>query len=157
MLKKFKHNLSHSNFYNWPTTCCQLILWDKYLWTPNTISLALNKLNCFIVCQRYIHILNRMLELAWPKKIKSILEQQYMFSVLYCQYHACWCSGDFRSQSISRHGILSQSQNIPSPASQYQNNVLWKYFGFTINSIEYYSIGYSDKLYDRSLIIFPYK
>ena len=28
-----------------------------------------------------------------------------MLSVLQSQYNACWCSGNFRSQSISRHGI----------------------------------------------------
>ena len=25
MLKKLKHNHSHSDFYDWPATCCQLI------------------------------------------------------------------------------------------------------------------------------------
>ena len=44
--------------------------------------------------------------------------QHYMLAILYCQYHACWCSGDFRSQCISRHGIDPQSQNILSPASE---------------------------------------
>ena len=42
----------------------------------------------------------------------------YMMSVLCSQYHACWWSGDFRSQGISRHGIDPQSRNIPSPASE---------------------------------------
>ena len=28
-----------------------------------------------------------------------------MLCVLHNQYHACWCSGDFRSQGINRHGI----------------------------------------------------
>ena len=37
--------------------------------------------------------------------MKLILEQQYILSVLHNQYHARWCSGDFRSQGISRHGI----------------------------------------------------
>ena len=40
-----------------------------------------------------------------------------MLSVLHSQHHACWCSGDFRNQGISSHGIDPQSQNIPSPAS----------------------------------------
>ena len=44
------------------------------------------------------------------------VKQQYMLSVLHTQYHVCWCSGDFRSQSISSHGIDPQSQNILSPA-----------------------------------------
>ena len=41
-----------------------------------------------------------------------------MLSVLHSQYHACWCTGDFRSQCISRHGIDHQSRIIPSPASE---------------------------------------
>ena len=31
-----------------------------------------------------------------------------MLPILYWQWHTCWCSGDFRSQSISRHGIDPQ-------------------------------------------------
>ena len=48
--------------------------------------------------------------------MKLTLELQYMLSVLQSLfiYHARWCSGDFRSQSISRHGIGSQSWNIIS-------------------------------------------
>ena len=37
--------------------------------------------------------------------MKLSLEQQCILSVLQSQYHACWCSDDFRSQGISRHGI----------------------------------------------------
>ena len=40
-----------------------------------------------------------------------------MLPVLHSQYHACWCTGGFRSQCISRHGIDPQSRNIPSPVS----------------------------------------
>ena len=39
-----------------------------------------------------------------------------MLSVVYNQCHVCWCSGDFRSQSINRNGTDPQSYNIPSPA-----------------------------------------
>ena len=46
------------------------------------------------------------------------LEQKYMLSILLSQYHSCWCSGDFRGQCISRHGIDPQSRNMPSPASE---------------------------------------
>ena len=46
------------------------------------------------------------------------MEQPYMLPILYWWYLACWCSGDFRSQNISRHGIDPQSWNIPSPASE---------------------------------------
>ena len=44
------------------------------------------------------------------------MEQPYVLPLLYCQCHACWCTGDFRSQAISRHGIDFQSRNIPSLA-----------------------------------------
>ena len=39
-----------------------------------------------------------------------------MLSVVHNQCHVCWCSGDFRSQSINRNGTDPQSYNIPSPA-----------------------------------------
>ena len=55
--------------------------------------------------------------------MKLRLEQEDMF-VLHSQYHACWCSGDFRSQSISKHGIDLKSQNIPSPASKELKDIL---------------------------------
>ena len=75
-------------------------------------------LNCFKDYKRYIHILNHISNLAWPKWMKLSLEQHYMLYVLHSQYHACWCTGDFRSQCISRHDIDLQSRNIPSPASE---------------------------------------
>ena len=75
-------------------------------------TLTVNMLNY----KRHIHILNRILDLAWPKWMKLTLERQFMSSVL--QYHACWCSGDFRSQGISRHGINQINWNIASPASE---------------------------------------
>ena len=41
-----------------------------------------------------------------------------MYTVLHRQYYACWCSGNFRSQGMSKHGIDPESQNILSPASE---------------------------------------
>ena len=41
-----------------------------------------------------------------------------VLSVLHSQYHACWCSGDFRRQGFSRYGIDPQSWNILSLASE---------------------------------------
>ena len=76
--------------------------------------LTLNILNDLKDYKKYIHILNHILDLASPKYMKWTLEQ-YMLSVLHGQHHTCWCSGDFRSQGISRHGIDLQSQ-ILSPA-----------------------------------------
>ena len=55
---------------------------------------------------RHIHLLKRIL--AWPKTMKLTLEQRYM-SVLHRQYHACWCSGDFRSQGISTHDTYAKN------------------------------------------------
>ena len=69
------------------------------------LQMCVNMLNCFKDYETYIHVFNRILDLAWSKELKLTLEQQYMLSVLYSQYHACWCSGGFRSQGISRHGI----------------------------------------------------
>ena len=45
------------------------------------------------------------------------MEQPYTLPILYFQYCACWCPGDFRSQGISRNSIDQISQNIPSLAS----------------------------------------
>ena len=42
----------------------------------------LNMLNCFRNFWRYIHILNRIWYLVWPKPMKLTLEQ-YMFSVIH--------------------------------------------------------------------------
>ena len=36
-----------------------------------------------------------------------------MLSALHSQYHACWCTGDLRSQCISRHGIDPQTGIFP--------------------------------------------
>ena len=65
-----------------------------------------------------MHILYHIFDFVQQKKTKFTMEQPYMLPIVYWQYHACWCSGDFRSQGISRHGINPQSQNIPSPASE---------------------------------------
>ena len=54
----------------------------------------------------------------WPRASGRPLMrrlQWYMLSILHSQYQACWCTGDFSSQCISRHGIHPQSRNIPSP------------------------------------------
>ena len=81
----------------------------KYL--PAFQVLTLNMLNCFKVYKRYIHIVNPILDLAWTKWMK-LMKQQWMSSVLHSQYYACWCSGDFRRQSISRQGIDPKARII---------------------------------------------
>ena len=74
--------------------------------------------SCFEDYQRCIHILYNILEFVLQKKTTFTMEQPYMMPILYWQYHGCWCSGDFRSQGISRHDIEPQSWNIPPPASE---------------------------------------
>ena len=78
--------------------------------------LILNVLNCFEDYKRCIHISYHILDFIQQKKIKFTMEQSYVLPILYCQCHACWCTGDFRSQCINRHGIDFQSRNIPSLA-----------------------------------------
>ena len=83
---------------------------------PSKCLSTLNMLNCFEDYKRYIHILRRILDLAWPKLTKLTLEQQYIFHVLCSQYHACWCTCYFGSQCISRHGTDPHSWINQSPA-----------------------------------------
>ena len=104
-----------------------------------------NMLNCFKGCKIY-HILNRFLELALLKYMKLALEQKYMLYVLHSQYHACWCSGDFRSQGISRYGIDPQSRNNPSPVSEQSRNrrlqIILQYWRNTKDVNTYVPQGY---------------
>ena len=54
--------------------------------------------------------------------MKSTPEQQCMLSVLHSQCCACWCTGDFRSQCISRHGIDStKPENFVSSIKRLTN------------------------------------
>ena len=52
--------------------------------------------------------------MAWLGAVQA--GQWYMLSVVHSQYHVCCCTGDLRSQCISRHGI--DPTNIPSPAPE---------------------------------------
>ena len=47
------------------------------------------------------------------------MEQPHMWHILKCQYHACWCPGDLRSQGTSRH-----STNPPKP--EYSVSSIWR-------------------------------
>ena len=82
-------------------------------------------LNCFEDYEICIHISYHILDFIQQKKIKVTMEQPYVLPILYCQCHACWCTGDFRSQCISRHGIDLQSRNIPSLASEELKSILF--------------------------------
>ena len=63
-----------------------------------------------------MHLLYHMLDFIHQNKTKFTMKQPYILPILYCQYHACWCPGDLRSQGMSRHGIEQISLNIPSLA-----------------------------------------
>ena len=78
--------------------------------------LTLHVLNCFEDYKRCIRISYHILDFIQQNKIKFTMEKPYVLPILYCQCHACWCTGDFKSQCISRQGIDFQSQNIPSLA-----------------------------------------
>ena len=58
--------------------------------------------------------------------MKLTLQQKYMLSVLHGQYHACWCSGDLKSQCISKHGITLKARSF---SLQHQKSL------FTVESI----------------------
>ena len=77
-----------------------------------------NMLNFLKVYKRCLHISYHSLDFVQQKETKFIMEQPYILPILYCQYYACWCPGDFRSQGISRYGIDQISRNLPSPAQE---------------------------------------
>ena len=66
----------------------------------------------------YIIISYHILVFVQQKNTRFTMEQPDMLSILYCQYHSCWCPGDLRSQGISRHGIDEIIQNILSLAPE---------------------------------------
>ena len=71
--------------------------------------LALNMLNCFKDYKIYIHI--HIISSVWFQRRRPNSHGSNLICCLsHCQYHACWCSGDFRSQGIS--------WNIPIPSSK---------------------------------------
>ena len=97
-------------------------------------------MNCFKDYKWYkcIHISNRILDLAWPE-VDAIKSETTIHVVCprQSQYHACSCASDLRSQSISRHGIDPQSQNIWSAASEelvhWHHMALWKLVNVQLN------------------------
>ena len=57
-----------------------------------------------------------LLEFVQQEMTKFTMEQPYMLPILHWQCHACWCSGDFRSHGITRHGIITSNtvaQDLP--------------------------------------------
>ena len=105
-------------------TLCKtgVMLWAEHYKEPLGLLtcsiLTLNMLNFFEDYKICIHISYHILDFIQQKKIRVTMEQPYVLPILHCQCHACWCTGDFRSQCISRHGIDLQSRNIPSLASE---------------------------------------
>ena len=48
----------------------------------------------------------------------KIIQDIFSFWIVHSQYDACRCTGDFRSQCISRDGIDAKTRNMPSPVSE---------------------------------------
>ena len=62
-----------------------------------------------------------------------------MLSDLCRQYHACWCTGDFRSQCITRHGIepqysVSSISRVNYASSHYYYGVIYAFVYLWINN-----------------------
>ena len=89
-----------------------------YVVSRNNIKI-LNMLNCFKDYNRYINMLNHILDLAWAKSIKLTLKQQYMLSVLHA---ASTMPADTLATLrvwVSVGMVLaSRSRKISSPASE---------------------------------------
>ena len=62
------------------------------------IILTLIMLNCFKDYKRCIHISYHIFVCFQQKNTKFTMQQPYLLPTLYCQWHACWCPGDPRSQ-----------------------------------------------------------
>ena len=88
------------------------------LCSTNTI-LTVNMLNCFKYFETYVNIYLKMYShfvsyLGYCSTEETPMVQPYMLPILYCHYHACWCSGDLSRQGINMYGIDQMSRNIPS-------------------------------------------
>ena len=68
--------------------------------------------------ERCIHILYYILDFVEQKSAKFTKEQPYQLSIVYCQYHACWCPGSLTRQGINRYDIDQISRNILCLAPQ---------------------------------------
>ena len=84
----------------------------------SSYSLTPDMLNCYSDFKICIPIKCHFLYSIQQKKIKFTIEQLYILPIIDCQYHACWCHGDLRSQGISRHGIDQIRRTLPSLAPQ---------------------------------------
>ena len=102
--------------------------WVNVVWNLDSVSiklepwgiegkLTLHMLTCFKNCKRFIYILYQVLEFVHIQDQihnRANLHVTYPILSLPCLLMPC----NTRSQGISRHGIDSQRQNIPSPASE---------------------------------------
>ena len=68
------------------------------------------------------------------------MEQPDMLPMLYPQYYACWCPGDFRSQGVNGHGIDQISRNIPSPAQEELTTSTGQRTNMTFNDMTIWNI-----------------
>ena len=98
--------------------CMDVTTWLRMIESKDLLTLTVNPLKCFKDYKSSIHILYFILDFSQQNEIKFTMLQPYLLHILYCQYHSCWCFGDFRSQGINRHGIDGISQNILTLASE---------------------------------------
>ena len=101
---------------------------------PTKLFLTINMRNYFIDYRRYIHILNRILDLAGHKS----MEQQYMLSVLRSQHHACWCSATFVAR-ISTGMVLTPKAELyrlrrKKSWNQFSRNLALPYHSFQLSN-----------------------
>ena len=78
--------------------------------------LSCNMMKCFKDYKICIHISYHIMDFIQQRETKFTMEQLNMLPIIYCQYHACWCPKDLRSQGISRHDIDQINRNILSLA-----------------------------------------
>ena len=106
----FRRGVLCDRGFTYCSFCCK--------WFIHRIILTFKTLKRFKDYRRCIHISYHILDCVQQKKTTFIMEQPHMWPTLYSQYHSCCCSGNLRSQGISRHGIDQISRNIPSGASE---------------------------------------
>ena len=92
-------------------------IWWQLIDIVNMISTIMFDMSTHNFACRQEHYIS-YLGFCSPEEDNWAMEQPDLLPILYCQYHAYWCSDDFMSHGISRHGIDLQSQNIPSPAPE---------------------------------------
>ena len=94
----------------------------------------------------YVHVLNLVSDLAWPKWMEIPREQKYMLSGLHSLYHVCWCPGDFRGQ-VSRGMVFAPKVGIFHLQDQKSHKGVTQIsrHGYTMKNIHWNWVLYSLK------------